>query len=92
LKEWCAKHNIAYTTNEEMVKNKEVIDRLMKEVEVTNNELAHYEKIKKIALLPKDWSVEHGEMTPKLSLKRKVIMAANKEAYATIYNDTNGLR
>jgi long-chain acyl-CoA synthetase len=92
VKEWCAKHNIPYTTNAEMVKKQEVIDRIMKEVEVTNNELAHYEKIKKIALLPKDWSVEHGEMTPKLSLKRKVIMAANKEAYASIYSDANGLR
>ncbi|MEO8761204.1 MAG: AMP-binding protein, partial [Bacteroidia bacterium] len=92
LKEWCVKHNITYTTNEEMVRNKEVIDRLMKEVEQTNSELANYEKIKKIAVLPVDWSVERGEMTPKLSLKRKVIMAANKAAYASIYSDNNGLR
>ena len=92
VKEWCAKHNIAYTTNIEMVKNPQVIDRLMKEVDHTNKDLAHYEQIKKIELLPAEWSIERGEMTPKLSLKRKVIMAANKEAYDAIYAGTSSLR
>jgi long-chain acyl-CoA synthetase len=92
VKEWCAKHNITYTSNQEMVKNPEVISRIKKEVDKANESLAHHEQIKKIQLLPTDWSVERGEMTPKLSLKRKVIMAANKEAYAAIYNHDNGLR
>lgn len=87
LKEWCARHKITYTSNEEIVKNKEVYDRIMREVESANANLAQYEKIKKIALLPKEWSIEHGEMTPKLSLKRKVIMEANKEAYNKIYKE-----
>ncbi len=85
LKEWCTKHKIPFTSNEEVVKNKEVYDRVMQEVESANNNLAQYEKIKKIALLPKEWSIEHGEMTPKLSLKRKVIMEANKKVYEEIY-------
>ena len=87
IKEWCAKHNITATTNQEIIKNPEVISRIMSEVEKTNKDLAHYEQIKKIELLPHEWSVEKGEMTPKLSLKRKVIMAANKEAYNSIYGD-----
>lgn len=87
LKEWCARHKITYTSNEEIVKNKEVHDRIIREVENANANLAQYEKIKKIALLPKEWSIEHGEMTPKLSLKRKVIMEANKEAYDKIYKE-----
>ena len=87
LKDWCARHKITYTTNEEIVKNKDVHDRIMREVELANANLAQYEKIKKIELLPKEWSIEHGEMTPKLSLKRKVIMEANKEAYARIYKE-----
>ena len=92
VKEWCEKHHIPYTTNLEMVKNQEVIKRIMDEVMKTNTDLAHYEQIKKIELLPNEWSIERGEMTPKLSLKRKVIMAANKEAYSAIYNFDNGLR
>ena len=92
VKEWCAKHTIPYTTNQEMVKNPEVISRIRKEVEKANESLSHHEQIKKFELLPADWSVERGEMTPKLSLKRKVIMAANKEAYFAIYDHNNGLR
>lgn len=87
LKEWCARHKINYSSNEEIVKNKEVHDRIMREVENANANLAQYEKIKKIVLLPKEWSIEHGEMTPKLSLKRKVIMEANKQAYEKIYKE-----
>ena len=85
LKGWCEKHNIKYTTNEEMIKNELIINRIMKEVELTNKNLAQYEKIKKIELLPKEWSVESGEMTPKLSLKRKMILKDNLVAYNHIY-------
>ncbi len=87
LKEWCARHKIDFTSNQEIVKNKDIHDRIMREVETANANLAQYEKIKKIVLLPKEWSIEHGEMTPKLSLKRKVIMEANKDAYDKIYKE-----
>jgi long-chain acyl-CoA synthetase len=85
LKTWCDKHKIDYTNNEEIVKNEEVKKRIMMEVENTNKDLAQYERIKKVELLPKEWSIESGEMTPKLSLKRKIIMLANKKAYESIY-------
>lgn len=89
LKEWCAKHKIPYTTNAEMVKNKDVYNRIMKEVENANEGLAQYEKIKKIALLPTEWTIDKGELTPKLSLKRKVIMLANKDAFDELYKIEN---
>lgn len=85
LKEWCALHNIKYTTNEEMIKNEDVKKRIVLEVENLNEELAQYEKIKRPELLPREWSIDKNEMTPKLSLKRKVIMAANKELIEKIY-------
>lgn len=88
LKDWCSKHNIPFTSNAEIIKNKQVIERIMKEVEDMNKSMAHYEQLKKIELLPKEWSIEGGEMTPKLSLKRKVIMANYKEAYDNIYKHT----
>lgn len=58
----------------------------MREVDDVNKDLAQYEKIKKIELLPREWTIEKGEMTPKLSLKRKIILAANKKAYDRIYH------
>ena len=85
LKTWCQKHNIPYTTNVEMINNEQIKNRIMEEVEHTNNGLAQYEKIKKIELLPKEWSIDSGEMTPKMSLKRKIIMLDNKTAYDRIY-------
>ncbi len=85
LKQWCEKRNVPFVSNEEIIKNAQVIERIKQEIESTNNELAQYEKLKKIELLPNEWTIEKGEMTPKLSLKRKVILAANKSTYDKIY-------
>ena len=87
LKDWCVKKGIFYTNNEEMIRHLEVVSRIKEEVEKTNKELAQYERIKKPELLPREWSIERGEMTPKLSLKRKVILEANKALIAKIYNE-----
>lgn len=85
LKEYCKRKEIEFVSNEEVIKNPIIIARINKEVEKTNATLAQYEKIKRPALLPREWSIDKNEMTPKLSLKRKVIMAANKEIIENIY-------
>jgi len=85
VKQWCEKKGLAYTTNAEMSKHPEVIKRIQEEIDVANESLAQYEKIKQFAVLPREWTVDQGELTPKLSLRRKVIMQANKEAYDKIY-------
>ena len=85
LKTWCEKHNIPYTSDAEIINNEQVKNRIIQEVETTNLALAQYEKIKKIELLPKEWSIDGGQMTPKLSLKRKVILNENTHAYNKIY-------
>lgn len=85
LKQWCKKNNIAFTSNEEIILNKEVIDMYKDLVESFNKYFNHVEQIKKFELLPHDWSVETGEMTPKLSLKRKVIMEKYRDAVNRIY-------
>ena len=86
LKEWCGKSGIPYTTNEEITKNQEVKKRIFEEVEKVNKTLAPFETIKRPELLSSEWTIERGEMTPKLSFKRKVIMAANKDLVEKIYN------
>jgi len=86
LKEWTKKQNIEYTTNEEMIKNPQVKELFKNEVEHYNRQFNHVEQIKKFELLPHEWSIETGEMTPKLSLKRKVIMEKYKDALRRIYN------
>jgi long-chain acyl-CoA synthetase len=86
LKSWCERHNIPFSSQETVVQNEQVKKRIMQEVEHVNKDLAQYERIKKIELLPREWTIEKGEMTPKLSLKRKIILNANKEAYERIYH------
>ncbi len=87
LKKWCEQKNIPSTTNEEMIKNEEVKELYKNEVEHFNKDFNHVEQIKKFELLPNEWSVETGEMTPKLSLKRKVIMEKYKDAVNRIYDN-----
>jgi long-subunit acyl-CoA synthetase (AMP-forming) len=57
-----------------------------KQVETINATLARYESIKRIALLPCELSVEAGELTPTLKLKRRVILERHRETIARLYN------
>jgi long-subunit acyl-CoA synthetase (AMP-forming) len=56
-----------------------------RQVEEINQGLARYETIKKIALLPKELSVETGELTPTLKLKRRVILELHRETIQALY-------
>lgn len=85
LKEYCKRHNIEFTSNEALIQNQEIKARIVEEVEKVNKQLAHYETIKRPELLAREWSIDKNEMTPKLSLKRKIIMTANKDLIAKIY-------
>ena len=85
LKEYCKRKEIPYTTNEELIKNETIKARIWQEIEKVNTELAQYEKIKRPELLPREWTIDNNEMTPKLSLKRKIIMANNKGLIEKIY-------
>jgi long-chain acyl-CoA synthetase len=87
IKEWCSQNGINYSTDLEIIKNEKVRKLVVDEVEKCNADLAQYEKIKNPELLPRAWSVETAELTPKLSLKRKVIMAANKALVEKIYSN-----
>ena len=85
LKEWCSQNNIPFTLNEEMIRNEKVISMFRDLVESFNKYFNHVEQIKKFELLPNDWSIETGELTPKLSLKRKVIMEKYRDEVHRIY-------
>ena len=85
LKEWLKQQNITYSGNENLLREPQVKALYKNEVEHYNQQFNHVEQIKRFELLPKEWSVETGEMTPKLSLKRKVIMEKYRDAVKRIY-------
>jgi long-chain acyl-CoA synthetase len=88
LQDWCRRQNIPYTNNEEMIRNPKVLELFRDLVESFNKYFNHVEQVKRFELLPNAWSVDTGEMTPKLSLKRKVIMEKYKDAIERIYEES----
>ena len=56
-----------------------------KQVEAVNGSLARYETIKKVALLPSELTVESGELTPTLKLKRRAILERHRDAIDALY-------
>jgi long-chain acyl-CoA synthetase len=72
-------------SNSEIAANKEVFARIMQEVEKMNKDLAQYETIKTVAVIAQPFTVETGELTPKLSLKRKVILKKFEAEFNRIY-------
>ncbi len=85
LKQWCKENNVPFTSDAEVIKNPAIIEFYKDLVESFNKYFNNVEQIKKFELLPHDWAVESGELTPKLSLKRKVIMEKYRDAVHRIY-------
>ena len=85
LKAWCKENQVDFSDPEKIVTNPQIQQLYRNEIDLYNPNFNHVEQIKKFELLPYEWSVESGEMTPKLSLKRKVIMEKNKDAVKRIY-------
>jgi long-chain acyl-CoA synthetase len=55
-------------------------------IESFNKYFNHVEQVKKFKLLPRDWSVDSGELTPKQSLKRRIILEKNQHLVDEMYN------
>src|SRR6185503_18890540 len=85
IKEWCDEQGIAYNGNDGIIKNEKVLALIKDTVERYNQNFNQVEQIKRFELLPREWSVEGGELTPTLKLKRKVIMEKYRDAVERIY-------
>jgi long-chain acyl-CoA synthetase len=86
LKYWMNQQHIPYTTNEAAITTPKVLEMYQEVVNKYNQYFNHVEQIKKFELLTEEWSIAGGEMTPKLSLKRKAVMEKFKAVVARIYS------
>lgn len=86
VREWCKQKGIQATSNETIVQNEDVQEQFKTIIGEQNKQFNPVEQIKKFELLPAEWSVDGGEMTPTLKLKRKVITEKYKDAIGKIYN------
>ncbi len=73
LASWCKIKEIDYTTNEEMIAEKVIRDRFKKEIDCFNKQFGDTEKIKKFDLIDHEWTIDSGEITANLKLKRSLI-------------------
>jgi long-chain acyl-CoA synthetase len=86
VKEWAKIHKITLgSSNAEIASNPDVIKRIDNEIEEINKKFGHWEQIKRFELTPDIWSIDGGQLTPTLKLKRKIIKEIYKDLYAKIY-------
>ena len=86
LKVWCKLHDIVYTTNSEMASHPEVLKKFDAEIAHYNEQFAPFEQVKKVVVMKQPWTIEGGELTATLKLKRKPVLAKYQKEYKQIYN------
>ena len=85
LKEWMRQKEIPFTTNEDAIHHPKVLELYRQLINSFNEFFNHVEQVKRFELLPDEWTIDSGELTPTLKLKRKVIMEKYKAAIDRIY-------
>ncbi|KUL15397.1 MAG: Uncharacterized protein XE13_0827, partial [Proteiniphilum sp. 51_7] len=85
LKSYAIEQQIPFSSVEELVRNKEIIDFVFAQIELQQSQFTSYEKIKRITLLPQPFSMEHGELTNTLKLRRKVILERYHDLIEQMY-------
>ena len=83
LESWAKTQGLIFSGREDLVKNDQVNELFENEVKRYTNQFARVQQIRKLGLLPIDWSQETGELTPTLKLKRRVI----EEKYSSEIED-----
>jgi long-chain acyl-CoA synthetase len=87
VKNWELLHGITVgSTNEEIILNPKVIERIQEEIDILNEKFGNWEKIKRFELTPDIWSIDEGHLTPTLKLRRKIVMEKYKDLFHKIYN------
>jgi len=87
LEDWARANGVSFNTRQELVASGKVRDLYKGIVEDLNKKLAHFETIKKIVVVPDEFTVATGEITPTLKLKRRVIEAKYKQQIDELYQE-----
>ena len=73
LEEYAREHQIPFETREELCADPKINEMMKERIDTLQQQLAHYEQIKRFTLLPRNFSMEKGELTNTLKLKRRVL-------------------
>jgi long-chain acyl-CoA synthetase len=87
LREWARQQGVADGSNEQIIAQPKVHSFYREILDSYNKYFSHTEQVKKFELLPQEWTIETGEMTPKLSLRRKVVTEKFHDTIEHIYSN-----
>ncbi len=73
LEEYAREHGISFETREDLCRNEQIHQMMMDRIDTLQQQLAHYEQVKRFTLLPHSFSLERGELTNTLKIKRRVL-------------------
>lgn len=89
LQSWCRVKGIPYTTDADMIKNERIINRIQREVDEINATLDKTDQLKRIVLLDKPWTVEDGDLSQTLKLRRKHLHVKYSEVIRELYSEAD---
>ena len=85
LKSWCRVKEIPYNSDEDIICHSRVIHRIEDEIYEINKHFGHHEQIKKWEIIPVRWSVDSGELSPTLKLRRKFLTEKYSDLIEEMY-------
>ncbi len=85
LKEYADSHNIKYSTVEELTKDEEIYKLLEKDMDQFQKKLANFERVRKFVMLDRPFTIESGEITPSMKVKRKFIEERYEDLIEQMY-------
>ena len=85
LEEWAREHGIAFKDREELCADARVHEMMHERIDTLQQQLAHYEQVKRFTLLPHHFSMERGELTNTLKIKRRVLNENYKKEIDAMY-------
>jgi len=87
LEEYAREHDIAFEGREDLCRNKQIIAMLKDRIDTLQQQLAPYEQIKRFTLLPQGFSLERGELTNTLKIKRRVLNENYRKEIDAMYEE-----
>ncbi|UYQ92331.1 long-chain fatty acid--CoA ligase [Chitinophaga horti] len=86
LEDWCRRQGLEFGSHEQVIKYHPVVELFKQAVDKYNQFFNHIDQVKKFRLLPQEWTVAGGELTPTLKLKRRVISDKYADEIEQIYS------
>ena len=87
LEEYAREHGIKFSSREDLCQNQQIYEMMMERIDTLQQQLAHYEQIKRFTLLPHAFSMERGELTNTLKIRRRVLNENYRQEIDKMYEE-----